>query len=64
MSSGVWRLDCVRSCIDVIVVRVKVSKGFEPFSSMGTDNADTNQQPNGEICMDKSHLLPNNPVRQ
>ncbi len=48
----------------MIVVRVKVSSGFEPFSSMGTDSADTNQQPNGEICMDKSHLLPNNPARQ
>ncbi len=60
----VWKLDCVRSCIDVIVVRVKVSSGIEPFSSMGTDSADTNQQPNGRICMDKSHILPNNPARQ
>ncbi len=48
----------------MIVVRVKGSSGFEPFSSMGTDSADTNQLPNGEICMDNSHLLPNNPARQ
>ncbi len=52
------------SCIDVIVVRVKVSRGFEPFSPMGIDSADTNQPSNGEICMDKSHLLPNNPALQ
>jgi hypothetical protein len=48
----------------VIVVRVKVSRGIEPFSPVGIDNADTSQPPNGEICMDKSHLLPNNPARQ
>ncbi len=52
------------SCIDVIVIRVKVSRGIEPFSPMGIDSADTRQPPNGEICMDKSHLLPNNPARQ
>jgi hypothetical protein len=52
------------SCIDVIVVRVKVSRGFEPYSPMGIDSADTNQPSNGEICMDKSHLLPINPARQ
>ncbi len=46
------------------VVRVNVSRGFEPFSPMGIDSADTNQPFNGEICMDKSHLLPNNPARQ
>jgi hypothetical protein len=45
------------SCIDVIVVRVKVSRGIEPFSPWGTDSADTNQPPNEEIRMDKSHLL-------
>ncbi len=54
----------VWSCIDVIVIRVKVSRGIEPFSPMGIDSADTRQSPNGEICMDKSHLLPNNPARQ
>jgi hypothetical protein len=48
----------------VIVVRVKVSRRFEPYSPMGIDSADTNQPSNGEICMDKSHLLPNNPARQ
>jgi hypothetical protein len=48
----------------VIVVRVKVSRGFEPFSPMGIDSADTNQPSNGEICMDKSLLLSNNPARQ
>jgi hypothetical protein len=50
-------------CIDVIVVRVKVSRGFVPLPN-GIDSADTRQQPNGEICMDKSHLLPNHPARQ
>ncbi len=29
------------SCIDVIVVRVKVSRGIEPFSPMGIESADT-----------------------
>jgi hypothetical protein len=52
------------SCIDVIVVRAKVSRGIEPFSPMEIDSADTSQPPNGEICMDKSHILPNNPARQ
>ncbi len=52
------------SCIDVIVVRVKVSRVLEPLSPMGIDSADTNQPSNGEICMDKSHLLPKNPARQ
>ncbi len=31
---------------------------------MGIDSADTSPSPNGEICMDKSPLLPNNPARQ
>jgi hypothetical protein len=48
----------------MIVVRVKVSRGIEPFSPMGVESADTNQPSNGEICMDKSRLLPNNPARQ
>ncbi len=52
-----------RSCIDVIVVRVKARRGNEPFSPMEIDSADTSQPPNGEICMDKSHLLPNNQTR-
>ncbi len=57
--------DCLFwSCIVVIVVRVKVSRGIGPFSTMGIDNKNTNQPSNGEICMDKSHLLPNNPARQ
>jgi hypothetical protein len=30
---------------------------------MGIDSADTSPSPNGEIRMDKSHLLPNNPAR-
>ncbi len=47
----------------MIVVRVKVSRGFEPYSPIGIDSADTNQPSNGEICMDKSQLLPNNPAR-
>jgi hypothetical protein len=40
----------------VIVVRIRVSRGFEPFSPTGID---TSHPPNGEISMDKSHLLPN-----
>jgi hypothetical protein len=48
----------------VIVVRVKVSREILSFSPMGIDSADTSQLTNGEICMDKSHLLPNNPARQ
>ncbi len=52
------------SCIDVIVVRVKVSRRIVSFSPMGIDSADTSQPPNEEICMEKSHLLPNNPARQ
>ncbi len=43
------------SCIDVIVVRVKVSSGIKPFFPMKIDSADISQPPNGEICMDKSH---------
>jgi hypothetical protein len=52
------------SCIDGIVVNVKVSRVLEPFSPMGIYSTDTNQPPNGEICMDKSQLLSNNPARQ
>ncbi len=29
------------SCIDVSAVRVKVSRGIEPFSPIGIDSADT-----------------------
>ncbi len=47
-----------RSCIDVIVIRVKVSRDNEPFYLVEIDSAeDTSQPPNWEICMDKSHLL-------
>ncbi len=48
----------------MIVVRVKVSRGIKPFSPLEIDSADTSQLPNGEICMDKSHLLSNNPAWQ
>ncbi len=48
----------------MIVVRVKVSRGIMPFSPLGIDSADTNHPSNREICMGKSHLLPNNPARQ
>ncbi len=48
----------------MFVVRVKVSRVIVPFSPMGIDSADNSQPPNVEICMDKSHLLPNNPARQ
>jgi hypothetical protein len=54
----VWRLVLFWVCIDVIVVRVKVSRGIEPFSPMEIDSADTSQPPNWEICMDQSHILP------
>jgi hypothetical protein len=40
----------------------KLCSGTVPFSLMGIDSADTSQPPNGEICMDRSHLLPNNPA--
>jgi hypothetical protein len=48
----------VWSCIEVIVVRAKVSRGMEPFSPMRISSADTSHPLNEEICMDKSHLLP------
>jgi hypothetical protein len=48
----------------VIVVMVKVNRGVGRFSLIGIDSANTNQPSNGEIFMDKSHLLPNNPARQ
>jgi hypothetical protein len=52
-------------CIDVIVVIGFKSAGdLLCHSPMGIDSADIRQQPNGELCMDKSHLLPNNPARQ
>jgi hypothetical protein len=52
-------------CIDVIVVRVKVTRELCHFPQWeSTDSADTSQSANGEICMDKSHLLPNNPAWQ
>jgi hypothetical protein len=46
----------------VIVVRVSVSRGIVPFSPMGIDSAGACHLPNGEVCMDKSHLLQNNPL--
>jgi len=51
------------SCIDVIVVRVKVSRGIAILTN-GDRQCDTIQSPNGETCTDKSHLLSNNPDRQ
>ncbi len=33
----------------MIVVRVKVNRGIEPFYLVGIDGADTSQPPNGEI---------------
>ncbi len=59
-----WSGSLFWSCIDVIVGRVKVSRGILPFSPLGIDSADTNHPSNGEICMGKSHLLPKNPARQ
>jgi hypothetical protein len=38
----------VLSCIEVIGVRVKVSRGVVPFSPMAIDSANTSQPPNGE----------------
>ena len=52
------------SCIDVILVRVKVGREIVLFSSRRIDSADTFQPTTGEICMDKSHLLPSNLARQ
>ncbi len=54
----------LKICIDVIVVRVKISRGIEPFSSMGIDSADTSLLPNEEILIDKSRVHPNYPARQ
>ncbi len=51
-------------CIDVIVVRVKVNREIVPLPNIGIDSVDTSQQPNGEICMVKSHSLLNNTARQ
>ncbi len=51
-------------CIDVFVVRVKVSRRIEPFSPIRIDSADTSQLPNGDVWIHKPHLLPNNPARQ
>jgi hypothetical protein len=59
-----WRAFLFWICMEVIMVRFKISRGNDPLSPMEIDSADTIQQPNGEICMDKSHLLPNNPARQ
>jgi hypothetical protein len=50
--------------IDVILVRVKVGREIVLFSPRRIDIADTFQPTTGEICMDKSHLLPNNPAQQ
>jgi hypothetical protein len=36
-----WSACLCRSCIDVIVVRVIVSRGIEPFSPMEIDSAAT-----------------------
>jgi hypothetical protein len=47
----------------VIVLTVKVSRGFEPFSPIEIESADTSQPSNEEICMGKSHFLPINPAR-
>jgi hypothetical protein len=52
------------SCIDLIVVKVKVSRANVPFYPIEMDIAHTGQLPNGQICMDEPHLLPNNPARQ
>ncbi len=49
----------------MIVARVKVSRGLCcAFLTMGIDSADTSQPSKGEIRMDSSHILPNNPARQ
>jgi hypothetical protein len=50
----------------MIVVRVKVSRGIEPFSPMGIDSADTSQPPNGGDSHGQftSTVLSNNPARQ
>ncbi len=48
----------------MIVVRVKVSRGFEPFSPWGSTVRTLVNRPHGEIRVDKSHLLTINPARQ
>jgi hypothetical protein len=47
--SGGLLVKDLQFCIDVIVLRVKVSRGVVPFSPMGIDRANTSQLPNGEI---------------
>jgi hypothetical protein len=65
INSGNGLEACLFWCfIDMIVVRVKVSRGIVSFSPKGIDSADTCQPPNGVTCMDISHLLANNPARQ
>ncbi len=47
----------------MIVVRVKVSRGTVVLPDGDRQCGHYSQQPNGEIGMDKPHLLPNNPAR-
>ncbi len=57
----VWRLACFGAAVTCLWLGLKSACAI---FLMGIDSADTNQPPNGEICMDKSHLLPTDPVRQ
>ncbi len=59
-----WRLVWFGAALTWLWLGLKSAEDFEPYSPMGIDSADTNQPSNGEIYMDKPHLLPNNPARQ
>ncbi len=59
----VWRLVCFRSALTSLWLGLKSAVKLYHFP-MGIDSADTSQQPNGEICMVQSLLLPNIPSRQ
>jgi hypothetical protein len=52
----VWKLACFGSALTWLWLGLK-SAGELCHSPLGIDSADNSQQPNGEICIDKSHIL-------
>jgi hypothetical protein len=46
----VWRLSCFCSCIDMIVVRVKVSREIVPFLQWGSTVCTQANHPKGRIA--------------
>jgi hypothetical protein len=50
-----------QTCIDVIVITVKVSRGIVAFSPMGIDSAGGQW---GDLHGKIAYTLPNNPARQ